>query len=226
MQMSTRASIQAVISFALTALYLYRMVRVSPQSRSRLQWRPLGRKWIPIGFLSLYLVGIRLPLIPFGDLTFDKVLDVTIFVAGVGLFEESLCRGWLFARFERINQRAALIGSSLIFGLLHLINLASGVQNRYVFAQVFVAMTMGYLFAALMLYTGTIWVGVVLHALMDLPPILKGNVDQLLIGSNGEIFSGILVVCGVNIIIGILFLKASKKIQAELPVAIEAHSAL
>jgi membrane protease YdiL (CAAX protease family) len=224
MSMPTAASIQALISFLLGAFALFRMVRISPNSRARLQWRPLGRKWIPIGFLSLYLVGLRLFFVPFGHLTFDKVLDVTIFVAGVGLVEESIFRGWIFVKLERISQRTALIVSSLIFGLLHLINLLSDLQFRFVIGQAFAAMSMGFLFAAVMLYTGTIWVPIALHALMDLPFFLMDYFDQLQSGSYGQVLTGVVVIFGVNIIIGLLFLKAAQAPQLKPSATSQANS--
>jgi membrane protease YdiL (CAAX protease family) len=224
MTMPTAASIRALISFLIAALALYRMVRISPNSRSRLQWRPLGRKWIPIGLLSLYLVGLRLFLIPFSHLTFDKVLDVTIFVAGVGLVEESIFRGWLFVKLERVSQRTALIVSSFLFGLIHLMNLFSDFQFRFVIGQVFAAMSMGFLFAAVMLYTGTIWVPIVMHALMDLAFFLRDYFDQLQIGSYGQVLTGVIFTFGVNIIIGLLFLKASQESNAEISVTSEVNS--
>jgi membrane protease YdiL (CAAX protease family) len=224
MSMPTAASIQALISFLLGAFALYRMVRISPNSRARLQWRPLGRKWIPIGFLLLYLVGLRLFFVPFGHVTFDKVLDVTIFVAGVGLVEESIFRGWLFVKLERISERTALIVSSFIFGLLHLINLLSDLQFRAVIGQASAAMSMGFLFASVMLYTGTIWVPIFLHALMDLPFFLMDYFDQLQSGSYGQVLTGVVVIFGVNMIIGLLFLKAAQAPQLEPSSTSEADS--
>jgi hypothetical protein len=154
--------------------------------------------------------------IPFAYLTFDKVLDATIFVAGVGLVEESIFRGWLFVKLERISQRTALIVSSFIFGLLHLINLLSNLQFRSVIGQAFAAMSLGFLFATVMLYTGTIWVPIVLHALMDLPFFLMDYFDQLQSGSYVQVLTGVVVIFGVNINIGLLFLKASQRPQLEI----------
>lgn len=203
---------QALISFVIASFALYRMQRISPTTSSRLQWKPLGGKWIPLGFLSLYLVGIRIPFIPFSKLTTDRVIGVAIFIAGVALVEEALFRGWLFARLEKRNIWVAIVGSSLTFGLFHLINLTTELGTRYVIFQVFVAMTLGYIFSALMLYTGTIWVPIAFHFLMDFPIFLIARADQLdglLPAENGDLAAGVVAIVGVNIIIGSLFLKTT-----------------
>jgi membrane protease YdiL (CAAX protease family) len=210
--MPRAATYQALISFVIAAFALYRMQRISPSTNSRLQWVPLGRKWIPLGFLSLYLVAIRIPLIPFSKLTFEKIIDVAIFIGGVALVEEALFRGWLFARLEKLNIWVAIFGSSVIFGFIHLINLNSGLHARYVIIQVFVAMTLGYIFSALMLYTGTIWVPIAFHFLMDFPIFLVAQFDQLdelLPADNGVVTASVVAVSGINIIIGSLFLKTT-----------------
>ena len=210
--MLTSETIQAVISFVIASFAFYRMQRISPSTISRMQWVPLGRKWIPLGFLSLYLVGIRIPLIPFSELTVDKLLTVAIFIAGVALVEEAIFRGWLFARLEKRNIWLAIIGSSIAFGLIHFSNLQSGLNARYVIMQVFVAMTLGYIFSALMLYTGTIWVPIAFHFLMDYPIFLVARfnqLDSLLPSDNGKVVASIIAISGVNIIIGSLFLKTT-----------------
>lgn len=222
--MPRAATYQALISFVIAAIAFYRMQRISPATSSRMQWVPLGRKWKPIAFLSIYLVGIRIPLIPFSDLTFDKVLDVAVFLAGVALVEEALFRGWLFARLERLNQWFAIIVSSILFGLMHAINFRSPLSDRYVVVQIFVAMTFGYIFAALMLYTGSIWVPIVMHFAMDFPAFLFASLDQFgaaLPTDNGKLATAIIAICGVNIIIGSLFLKnhfAAVQKESEVPV--------
>lgn len=210
--MPNATTIQALISFAIASFAFYRMQRFNPSTSSRMQWVPLGRKWISIGFLSLYLVGIRIPFIPFSKLTIEQVIDVAIFIAGVALVEEALFRGWLFARLEKCNIWLAIFASSVLFGLIHLINLNSELTTRYVISQVFVAMTLGYIFSSLMLYTGTIWVPIAFHFSMDFPIFLLAEFDplsELLPADNGEVTAGVIAVSGINIIIGSLFLKAT-----------------
>lgn len=99
----------------------------------------------------------------------------------VGLGEETLGRAvvaeTLLERFglERGGILAACGLSGLIFGLMHLVNLAYSPVTAVV-AQVVSASFAGVLFAAIYFRSGNIWTTVVLHALYD----MGGSVSSLL----------------------------------------------
>ena len=99
----------------------------------------------------------------------------------VGLGEETLGRAvvaeTLLERFglERGGILAACGLSGLLFGLMHLVNLAYSPVTSVV-AQVVSASFAGVLFAAIYFRSGNIWTTVVLHALYD----MGGSVSSLL----------------------------------------------
>lgn len=91
----------------------------------------------------------------------------------IGFFEEALTRGLilyllLFAWRSRPHGVVeAVFVSSALFGLAHLLNLFAGAAPSATVIQVGYATGFGIGFAALLLRTNTIWIGIVLHALVD-----------------------------------------------------------
>lgn len=87
----------------------------------------------------------------------------------VGLTEETMFRGIIFhgatARFKTI---LGTIISSLIFGLLHFMNMLGGAGFGWTVSQVIHAASDGFMYAALRLVTGSLWPGIILHGLWDL----------------------------------------------------------
>ncbi|MEU6247872.1 CPBP family intramembrane glutamic endopeptidase [Glycomyces sp. NPDC047010] len=91
----------------------------------------------------------------------------------IGFFEEALTRGlvllpMLIAWQSRPSgvMRAVMI-SSFLFGIAHLLNLFGGAALAPTLIQVGYAFGFGVGFAALLLRTNTMWIGIVLHALVD-----------------------------------------------------------
>src|SRR5690606_13570026 len=91
----------------------------------------------------------------------------------VGFFEEALTRGLvlyllLVAWRSRPNGVVeAVLVSSVLFGLAHFLNVFAGAAMTATLIQVGYAIGFGVGFAALLLRTNTIWIGIVLHALVD-----------------------------------------------------------
>ncbi|WP_224814743.1 CPBP family intramembrane glutamic endopeptidase [Hasllibacter sp. MH4015] len=89
-------------------------------------------------------------------------------VALIGIFEELLFRGLLFRGIEaKAGPLSALVGSSIIFGLMHYVNWVGGQPFGDTTVQVIHAAAGGFMYGAIMLMTGSIWPGVFLHAFWD-----------------------------------------------------------
>lgn len=91
-----------------------------------------------------------------------------IFLILISLGEEIFCRGFLFGIFKRFGMWKAIWLSSLIFGLLHL-NLYRG-ENWdpwRAYAHVWSAFSFGVLACAVMITTGSIWLSVVMHTVLN-----------------------------------------------------------
>ena len=105
----------------------------------------------------------------------------------VGVFEEFLVRGLVLnVLLEKIqNDRfkgkmSAVILSSLIFGVIHLLNLFSEPRMlNATIAQVFYATFIGIFLGALYLRTNNIWVVVFYHAIYDIVSELPGIFHEI-----------------------------------------------
>jgi membrane protease YdiL (CAAX protease family) len=92
-----------------------------------------------------------------------------VLVCLVALGEETAFRGVLLTLLrERHGVAAAVVISSALFGLTHLVNLALGAPLPGVLLQVLFAGLGSAGFAALRLRTGSLWPPIVLHAVYDL----------------------------------------------------------
>ena len=107
----------------------------------------------------------------------------TMAVAGVciGLAEELATRGLAvkMLRDAGRSERAVAVVSSLLFALMHTINLISGMALSTVLATVGYTFCFGMCMYLTMRVTGTIWAAIVLHGLTDPTTFLStGGVDE------------------------------------------------
>ena len=121
----------------------------------------LSHPWLPVLFLLLYL--------------------------SVGFIEEILLRGvvlpFMLRKWGRSKKGIvfAVVFSSVIFGLLHLINLFAGRRTLLsTGTQIIYGLFFGVFFAACFLRNRSIWPVIITHALFD----LMGNLNDILVGGN------------------------------------------
>lgn len=128
--------------------------------------------WIFLGLVALDLI---MTVLNAGGLPSISHLDwqtlLTAFEAAVA--EESLFRfailGILLYAWRHYQSRLplALVTSSVLFGLMHLVNVAEQSWNVTVF-QAVAAGGLGLFFAVVYVYTGQLWLTMVMHGLFDL----------------------------------------------------------
>lgn len=119
-----------------------------------------------VGYTSLAMLYVK-------DMTFQ--FDILLMTILVGLAEEFCFRGLLIPLFLKQfkgNAYYAVIGSSILFGLMHLINLKS-ISFGYVSIQVIFAISFGLLLGAIYVKTNNLLLVVTLHMLKDLFPLLS-----------------------------------------------------
>jgi membrane protease YdiL (CAAX protease family) len=86
----------------------------------------------------------------------------------VALAEETFFRGLILQALRPAGVMTAVILSSLLFALPHLLNSVGGIWDPvFTLADTFAAFGIGIAFAALVLRTGSIWPPIVLHALIN-----------------------------------------------------------
>ncbi|MQS98032.1 CPBP family intramembrane glutamic endopeptidase [Companilactobacillus halodurans] len=95
----------------------------------------------------------------------------------VGLAEEFIFRGILVKLFLKVLNGDALgsvVGSGIIFGLIHFMNLRS-LPFGYVSAQVIFAAAIGIIFGAIYIKTNNLLIVILLHALRDMFPMFSSK---------------------------------------------------
>jgi len=115
------------------------------------------------------------PMLAVND--FQVKFQVIIICLLVGLAEEYIFRGLLISLFLKIfheNVFGAVIGSSIMFGLLHLINLRA-LPIGYVSAQVIFAAAIGIIFGAIYVKTRNLGIVILLHSLRDMFPMFSNK---------------------------------------------------
>ncbi len=172
-------------------LFLFMLLYASYQRILTLSLRRLPRQLLFL--LPCFLVAVNnFPILPFltGRAyitgTGGEVLLYFFVCLGTGLFEEFLFRGYLFMMLlekRRDSVRGifeAVLFSSAIFGAFHLVNLFMGADAGATLLQVGYSFLIGGMCAVALLYTGSLWYPVVLHALYNFAggvvPTLGGGI--------------------------------------------------
>ena len=118
----------------------------------------------------LFLMGPSLVRTDYRGAGIAQFLESFVFALFIGIDEDLFSRGFAFGALERYGVWFAAILSSIQFGLLHLGNIVWGGQSAiYTIGQAISAGAFGFLAAALMVYSGSIWVPILMHGLCDLP---------------------------------------------------------
>ena len=152
------------------------------------EWKQVWLVW-PILVLSFLNIDER---ILDGSAVFDlsrpwlPVLFVLLYMS-VGFIEEILLRGMVLPLMLRKWGKTkkginfSVIFSSVIFGLLHLINLITGRRTLLsTTAQIIYGLFFGVFFAACFLRNRSIWPIIFTHALFD----LMGNLNDIILGGD------------------------------------------
>ena len=189
-----------------------------PGSLTRLRFRRLTKQQV-IAAIAVILIFAD-PFTSGISLTTNSavhIVEVLIFSLSIGLDEELFSRGLTFGIFERYGWRVALAISSVEFGLMHYSNIAWGGQDfGYTSAQVLNAACFGFLSAALMLYTGSIWISMAFHGLSDFPMMFQSQSEHTASISGGVAWGPILLQCALYLAtgVGLLFLHRGRESES------------
>lgn len=114
------------------------------------------------------------------NLPFADGLCYVLFMLSAAMIEEILFRGFLFQALAQRNRSAAVIITSLIFGLGHLVNLfnGSGMELLLNLLQIMSAVAFGFLFVFLYIQSGSLIPSIACHALLNMLSVF-GREDGL-----------------------------------------------
>jgi membrane protease YdiL (CAAX protease family) len=178
---------QAILDRAVTALLIILAIKCFyPTTLTRFSLRTPKRRLIAGLLLILYFTGFDVVSVGFWNFQLIEVLLAVGFALSIGLVEEIFSRGFIYASLEKYGVQVAAIVSSVHFGLLHLGNIFWGGQAvSYTLAQVIYAAAFGYLATGLMLFTGNIWLSILLHGLINTPMqfLNKNDYSEIVTGT-------------------------------------------
>ena len=143
-------------------------------------WRDVGfRALTTLRDLRLYWIPFTLVLVnlAFGtvEMSFGRVMYLLVLAGLIGFVEEVFFRGLILRAIAPRGLWKAAIISSIVFGLLHSLNVLGGSDPLATLLQVGYALAIGFGFAAVTLRTGVIWPLVIIHGLIDFASFLASN---------------------------------------------------
>lgn len=173
-------------------VYLYNKYILKGQWKDIYVCRPTPRlKWVAAAILlSMFVLCCCLFLTEGtfvkNNIPVKKMVDlvsVTILSGGLraAITEEVIFRGFIFGALQKMKGlKTAVIGSSVLFAVMHLVNI--DVSNIHNVVSLLIAISLiGIAFALIVLETGSIWSGVAFHAIYN---IISGDTDILHVSVN------------------------------------------
>lgn len=134
-----------------------KFVAPRPMSSLRIMWLP-----------ALYIVTFLGLAAVIGLPPLDLMLMILLSTIFVGLSEETMFRGILFQALRtRVKLWPAMIGTSVLFGSVHILNALTTGELLSAMLQAFTATLSGFAFMAILVRTGSIWPAIIYHALWD-----------------------------------------------------------
>lgn len=129
---------------------------------------------VPAGRLLYYLPLMLLASVNlwFGVTLNLTVLETVLYIIAmffVGFLEEVIFRGLLFKAMAKDNLKAAIIVSSVTFGLGHIVNLFNG-SGADLFSsglQVMYAIAAGFMFTVIFYKTKSLWACIITHGCLN-----------------------------------------------------------
>ncbi len=113
----------------------------------------------------------------FSGIESSKWVRGVIFLIAVAVAEEIFSRGIVFGVLQRHGLTVAVIGSSLMFGLMHINSYIGNFDAWPAYWHVVSAASFGVFACALMLVTGSIWMPIVLHTFANAGLLLRNAED-------------------------------------------------
>jgi membrane protease YdiL (CAAX protease family) len=120
-------------------------------------------------YIPLLAIEI-LPLVFYGfssDITWIQYIILAIFTIAVGFNEEIYFRGLALKALAQKGKKKAIIGSSIVFGVLHLANALNGKNPLYLVLQMLFAFLVGFVLAEIVSITKSLWLVIIWHATHD-----------------------------------------------------------
>ena len=136
-----------------------------------------GWRFVIAFVLMVNLIVVQIRGEDFSGLTTEKWIRGIIFLILVAVAEEIFSRGIVFGVLLRHGLMVAVIGSSLMFGLMHINSYIGNFDAWPAYWHVVSAASFGIFACALMVMTRSIWMPIVLHAFSNAGLLLTSAVE-------------------------------------------------
>jgi membrane protease YdiL (CAAX protease family) len=123
--------------------------------------------------VSWYIPLLAIEIIPIvlagfsSEVTAPQYIILLFFTVAVGFNEEIYFRGLAFKFIKEKGRKNAIIWSSVIFGVLHLVNAFNGKNALYLVLQMIFAFLVGFVLAEIVSITKSLWIVIIWHAAHD-----------------------------------------------------------
>jgi uncharacterized protein len=163
---SSTRFIAAKITEVLFAIFLLVQLKWWKETGFVSKWQ-LKDFWpyLPLLIIPLLMIVFQLNKFQFSDPM--KILLFAFLALMTGFAEETIFRGIALHTLLSKGLMRAVLLSSLIFGLVHFLNLLNGPDLLATTVQVIFAFLFGIAFVAPLLYTGSIWPLIIVHFIQD-----------------------------------------------------------
>ena len=164
------AAVAIALALVVIAIYVAWGRLIERRAVTELSLQGAGREWAIGGLIGIMLyTGCVLLLMVWGMYRFDGLNPLSYMIPAAAIavkssvFEELLFRGVLFKSVEDMaGSWIAIIVSSLVFGIIHLVNPAATVAGA-----IYIAIEAGLLLAAAYLVTRRLWMAIGFHMLWN-----------------------------------------------------------
>lgn len=126
-----------------------------------------GWRFVIAFIFMVNLIVVQIQGEDFSGVTTEKWIRGVIFLIVVAVAEEIFSRGIVFGVLLRHGLRVAVIGSSLMFGLMHINSYVGNFDAWPAYWHVMSAASFGVFACALMVLTRSIWMPIVLHTISN-----------------------------------------------------------
>jgi membrane protease YdiL (CAAX protease family) len=128
-----------------------------------------------------YLPLIVIEILPIAIAGFSSEIKtiqyiiLLLFTVAIGFNEEIYFRGLALKFMGEKGSKKAIIWSSVVFGVLHLVNALNGKNTLYLVLQMFFAFLVGFVLAEIVSITKSLWAVIVWHAAHDYISSITGD---------------------------------------------------
>ncbi len=99
--------------------------------------------------------------------TASEIVIYMLSMVLIGFLEEIIFRGFLFQMMAKDSVKAAVIVTSITFGIGHIINLLNGAELVPTLLQICYAIATGYLFAVILVKSKSLWPQIITHSVVN-----------------------------------------------------------